>query len=115
MRQGAATRYPGIISVSPAPAPAPPIQDALSVQHADDEQEHDRADERVHDHGDNAGAEKNVESRQQPMTDQGTQTAHDDVPDQAEARAPDQHAGKPAGDETDQNDDQQAFIRQMHG
>src|SRR5262249_30542849 len=46
--------------------------------------------------------------------DQGADDADDDVPQQAEAVAAHDLAGGPAGDETDEQDDKQAFVGKMH-
>ena len=49
--------------------------------------------------------------RQQPAADEGADDADDDIADQAEAHALDDQAGEPAGNRTDDNENDQAFER----
>jgi hypothetical protein len=52
----------------------------------------------------------NADARQQPIADEGSQNADDDVADEPEPGAPHKLTGQPAGHETHQQDNQQTFI-----
>src|SRR5579863_1043430 len=83
---------------------------ATANEPQDDEQDH-RADRRTDDGRDDAETEVNAEPRQQPVADEGADDAETQIGDQAVASAAHQMARKPAGDKTDDNNDQKTFTR----
>src|ERR1700722_4363193 len=85
----------------PAPISTPPRRTALSPDQPQDDQEDHRADKCVDDGGDKARADIDTELRQQPPGDDRADNAAHDVPQQPVAAAFDHHPGKPAGDGSD--------------
>src|SRR5262249_3099734 len=70
-----------------------------------------RADEGIDDRGNNATADYNTDLWQQPASDQAADNPDDDVTDQPVATAFDHHAGKPTGNGTnDQPNDECLYI-----
>jgi hypothetical protein len=99
---------------SPASAPAP-ISPATPANEAKDEQQYDCTYKSVDNQRDNSHTEMNVEPRQQPITDESAQQSNYQVPDQPESPASHHLSCQPTGNEPNQNNDQEALIRQMHG
>src|ERR1700722_12622429 len=85
----------------PAAIFTPPRRAALSPDQPQDDQEDHRADKRVDDGGDKARADIDAELRQQPPGDDRADNADHDVAQQPIAAAFDHHSGKPAGDGSD--------------
>jgi hypothetical protein len=81
----------------------------------DDEQQYDGADGGVDDRADNSVAKMDSELRQQPVADEGTDNSDYHVTNYAKTRPPDDLAGQPAGNETDQQYDEETFVRHVHG
>jgi hypothetical protein len=79
------------------------------------EQQHDCAYERVNNQGNDSYTEMDVKPRQQPVTDKGAQQTDYQIPNQTKARALHHLACQPAGNEPNHDDNQEAFIREMHG
>src|SRR5258708_3407446 len=80
-----------------APTAAPPAP--ASAQQPDDKQQHDRADRCVDDRGDDSGAEMDAEAREQPVADESTHDADEDIADDAEAGPLDDLACQPPRNE----------------
>src|SRR5215470_12586112 len=79
-------------------------------QPEDDEKQHGA--DRGHDHGgDESAADVDAQARQQPSADQGTDYSNADVGDDAETGASNDLPGKPTGDETDEQNDENALVR----
>src|SRR5689334_9619642 len=97
----------------PAPSPPPPTQ--ATADEPEQEQQHHGSDKGVEDQRDDAGAEMDTEPRQQPVADERTDQANNQIADQSETAAFHHSAGKPSGDNADDQDDQKTFVRQMHG
>src|SRR5260370_28662371 len=74
----------------------------------------DGADGRRDDGRNDAGAEVNSQLWQQPTADEGANDADADIGDKAVAGAADDLAGKPSRDQTDQQNDENRFIRHAH-
>jgi hypothetical protein len=72
---------------------------------SENDQKHDCTDRRAYDCRNQADADADAQSRQQPTTDQGADNADDDIADEAEAASSDKLSGEPAGDQTDQKYD----------
>ena len=53
--------------------------------------------------------------RQQPISNERPDDADDKVAYQTVAAAPHDVAGEPPGDNADNNDDEETFVRQVHG
>src|SRR5258705_10691309 len=80
-----------------------------SYKFYDDKEPH-RADRRAGDSGDEADAEIDAKSRQQPASDEGADDADKDIADKAEAAASDQFSGEPACDQPHQKNDQNCLT-----
>src|ERR1700704_954904 len=91
-----------------AAAPTPPAPASAEQPH--DEQQHDGADRCIDDRGDDAGAEMDAKARQQPIADERADDADQEIAEEAKAGALDDLARQPAGDETDEQDDEQTFV-----
>src|SRR5579862_344852 len=81
-------------SALPPPAPARPVTPTATADQAKQKQKHDRADESV----DNERADQ----------------ADDQIADEAKPTASHHAAGEPAGDNSDDDDDQKALIGKVH-
>src|SRR5579872_4137731 len=97
-------------AIAPAAAPA-----AIAGDDPDNHQQHDRADHGIEDRGQDSGAQMDAKARQQPVTDKRADDPDGEVADQAEPAAVDNFAGEPSGDDADDHNHQQAFVREMHG
>jgi hypothetical protein len=95
-----------------APSSTPP---SATSDEPDDEQKHDRADGGVDDQVDSSDTEMDIKSRQQPVTDERADNPDYQVPDEAEPHAPHDLTSQPSGNNTNQDYDEEAFIRQGHG
>src|ERR1700681_999866 len=89
-----------------APSPA-------SANEPEDDQEQNGSDGRRDDGGHDAGAEVDAQPGKQPAADEGADNSDADIGDDAETGATHDLSGKPAGDETHQQDDEKTFPR--HG
>src|SRR5882724_12100151 len=87
---------------------------ATGPNQPDDQQKDDGADRGIHDFRHEAGAETNAELRKQEARDQSAEDADDDIAEDAEAGATDDLTGKPARNQADEQNDQQAFVGQIH-
>ena len=73
----------------PVPAlPTPSASKARSADQSKDQQESDRADERIHDQGHNADPEMNTKARQEPIANECADKADDQIGDQPKAPRP---------------------------
>jgi len=88
-------------------SPPPP---ALSADQAKNNEKDHSADGGYDDRSANTGANADAQFGQQPTSDQGTNHADTDVPDQTEPEASHKDAGKPSGDESDQQNDEQTLA-----
>jgi hypothetical protein len=103
-----------------APAAAPTTTPTTTPPSAtgndsDDDEQQDCTDGSVDDESDGSNTQVNVQSRQQPITDKSAEDAYDQVPDEAEPAAAYDLTCQPPGNNADQHDDDEAFIRQVHG
>src|SRR5215475_1011559 len=94
-------------------SPASSITKATTEQ-AQDEQEDHRAYESIHDCGDDSRAKMNAEPRQQPIADKRSDETNKQITYQPEAAALHDAAGEPASNDSNQNDNEQTLIRQVH-
>jgi hypothetical protein len=102
------------VSPSPsttAPSAAPPT--ASADQQHDEEQQY-RADGSVHDRADDAVAKMDAEPRQQPTADKGAQDTDNQITDDPKSGPSYDLTRQPAGDETYEQYDQEAFARHIH-
>jgi hypothetical protein len=98
---------------APTPTAAAPAAPATSKQPHDKEQQY-RTDSRVDDCTDHSNAKVDAEPRQQPASDKGAQNPDKEVTNDPEAGPLHDLTRQPACNETDKQDDQQAFTRHIH-
>jgi hypothetical protein len=82
----------------------------LSADQAKNNEKDHSADGGCNDRSGKTGANADAEFGQQPTCYQGTNHADTDVPDKSEPEASHQDAGKPSGNESDQQDDEQTLT-----
>src|SRR5262249_20589729 len=87
---------------------------AATAEQAHHQQQYQRTDQRIDDQRDDAAAEMDMQSRQQPVADECANQSHQQVADETKAGALHDLAGQPAGNNADDEYDEQAFIREMH-
>src|SRR6267378_5297941 len=90
-----------------AAAPTPPASAPASAEQPHDEQQHHGSDRCIDDRSDDTGAEMDAEARQQPIADERADDADQEIADEAKAGPLDDLTRQPAGDETDEQDDEQ--------
>jgi hypothetical protein len=98
------------VPASSSPSACP----SAAAQKTYQQEQHDRAYRGIGNGRTNACAKVNADARQQPIADEGSQNADDDVADEPEPGAPHKLTGQPAGHETHQQDNQQTFIGNVH-
>src|SRR5947209_5227545 len=102
-------------SPSTTPTAAPPTSpSAAAAKQPDDQKQQYRADGRIDDRTDQAGAEMDPELRQQPAADKGAQDADNQIADDPKAGATNDLTGQPACHETYKQNHQQALTRHIH-
>jgi hypothetical protein len=84
---------------------------AQAGEHAQHHQKNHRADKGVDDGSDKAGAEADMEIGEQKTGDYGADDADRDVAKKPEAAAPDDLAGEPAGNGTNNQPNNNALYR----
>jgi len=72
--------------------------DSAPTKQADDKQQNDRTDYRCDDRADPATAKRDVQDAGKPTADKRADDPDNDVDDQPETAALDEHASQPAGD-----------------
>jgi len=101
---------------SPAPPAAPtasPAPASSSNEPHDEEQQY-RTDCGVDDGTDDSGAEMDAQLRQQPASDKGAQNPDKEITNDPKTGTAHDLTGQPAGNETHEQDDQEAFARHIH-
>jgi hypothetical protein len=93
----------------PTPAVAKP-----AIDQAENQQQHHGANERIQDRRDHSHAKMNAETRQQPIADKCADKAYQQISDQSEPSAFHNAAGEPPRNNSDEKNNQQALIGQMH-
>src|SRR5579862_7206669 len=92
-------------TTAPAAAPAAtPATATAAGNESDDDQQQNGADGRVDDQGDSSNPEMDVQSGQQPIADERSDDADDQVADDAKTAAVDDFSRQPAGNNPDQQD-----------
>jgi hypothetical protein len=77
----------------------------------DDREQHNSTNRGVDDQRHDANAKMDVQSWQQPITDEGSDNAYYQVPDETEPATSDNPPGEPARDNADQYYDEKALVR----
>jgi hypothetical protein len=77
----------------------------------DDREQHNGSNSGVDDQRHDANTKMDVQSWQQPITDEGSDNTHYEVPDETEPTTGDQPPGEPASDNADQYYDEKALVR----
>src|SRR5579863_2783963 len=90
------------------------LKAATGPDQPDNQQQYDGADRRIDDFRQQAGADRDAEFRKQEAREQRAGDTDDDVADDAKAGAAHDLAGQPAGDQADEQNDNQTFVRNMH-
>jgi hypothetical protein len=111
-------RFPGALAKpmgSPPPTAPAATETAPTSNQPDDEEKDNRAYGGVHDGADRPAPKMDAQARQQPVTDESADDPDGYIPDQAITGSPHDLPGQPPGDKADKHDDNEAFIRQMHG
>lgn len=89
--------------MSPAPTTAPaPTPPASTLDEADDEEQHNRADGGIDDQTEDSGAKMDVQSRQQPVANEGADNPDDQITDEPKSCALHDLTGQPPGNQTNQ-------------
>src|SRR5580658_9883724 len=114
-RRGRDTKLTRALADELLAAPPDAAPTAAAADEADDEKQHDAADRRVDDRADNSDAEMDVELRQQPVADEGADDSDDNVANQPKTGPAHDVTGQPSRDKTDDEDDEEAFVGQVHG
>jgi hypothetical protein len=81
----------------------------------DNEEKDNGADGGVDDQADRSAPEMDAQARQQPVTDERADYPDYYVSDQTKAGPPHELPGQPSGNKADDQYDNEALIRQMHG
>jgi len=76
------------------------------VDESDDEKQNHGTDGGVDDCADQAGGKNNPELGQQPTSRECADDAHNQISDETKSAPPNDLTGQPAGNDTDQNNDQ---------
>lgn len=98
----------------PASSPAASTESSPANQ-AKQQQQHHGAYEGIQDERDDTGAKMNADARQQPVTDESADQTDDQIANQSEAAALHNPTGQPARNDTDDQNDQETLIGQIHG
>jgi hypothetical protein len=108
----ATARRPGrVLRLEALPAFSPsPSSPAAATHQPQQQQQHDRTYKGIEDQSHEPGAEMDTEPRQKPIADKRADQANDQVPDQAETAAFHYSAGKPSGDNADDQDNDETLI-----
>jgi hypothetical protein len=88
----------------PPPAPPSSIPPAPANQ-AQDEEEDDRAYKGIYDQGNDARAEMDAKSRQQPIANESTEKANYQIADETKPATFHHSSGQPTGNNSDEDDD----------
>jgi hypothetical protein len=96
---------------APLPAPTPP---GSTPNEPKDKQQNDCAYQRAHDQFDDSTAKVNAQLRQQPIADERANETHHQIANEAKPTSAHDPAGEVPGDYTDDDDNKQALIRQVH-
>jgi hypothetical protein len=97
----------------PTTAPSASPSTATAEKQYHEEQQY-RADGGVDDRADDTAAEMDAELGQQPTAYKGTQDTDDQIADDPESGPAYDLTGQPAGDESHEQYDQEAFARHIH-
>src|SRR6266852_6979098 len=97
----------------PAPAPVASVA-PTAANEPQNQQKDDGPNKGVQYESDNSHPEVNTKSRQQPITDECPNQADDQIADQSKTATFHHPACQPSGNNSDNNDDQETLIRQVH-
>src|SRR5262249_12825241 len=92
-------------ALSPSPATA------AAAHQPENEQQQDGTDRGRYDRGNEPAPQMDAQSRQQPSADQRPDDPDADIRDEAETGAAHDLTGEPAGNQSDDEDDQKTFAR----
>jgi hypothetical protein len=99
----------------PAPAPtATPSPTTCSSKQPHNEKQQYRTDGCVDDCTDQSGTQMDIKPRQQPIPNKRADYSEKEVAKDSESGPPNDVTGQPAGNDTHEQNDQKALIRQMH-
>ncbi len=88
-----------------------PSPTANPTDQPENNEQDDRAERGVDDEGDHPCAEMDTQLRQQPISDERPDDADYQVADETVAATPHYVASKPSGDNADDDDDEEIFVR----
>jgi hypothetical protein len=92
------------------PAPAAPA----AADQSQDQQKHNGSNEGIDDQSHDTRPKVNPKLRQQPITDEGTDQTDEQIADQSKTATLHHPACQITGNDSDENDDEQTLIGQMH-
>ncbi len=92
------------------PSASAPASSKAASQKPNHKQKQDGANGSVDDRGDNASTEMDTDSCQQPVANECTDNAYDEIADESESGAPYDLSGQPASNKTDEQYDQKTFV-----
>jgi hypothetical protein len=90
--------------------PTAPSPTAAASDESEDQQQHNSTDGGVNNRAENPGTEMNIELRQQPITDKGSDNSDNEITNEPKTRTADKLTSQPSGDQAHQQDDKNAFA-----